>query len=94
MEKTAYKKLRGVKLPAKKQMLIRAICLNYDDRPKWEKDKIKRLCDKCGGAYSAALFRLMTTDESVTKISMDSYLSEMTLYNMRKAFYESWYAKK
>lgn len=53
-----------------------------------------RLCDKCGGAYSAALFRLMTTDESVTKISMDFYLSEMTLYNMRKAFYESWYAKK
>lgn len=83
-----------MKLPPQKQMLIRAICLNYDDRPKWEREKIKRLCDKCGGAYSAALFRLMTTNDSVTKISMDYYVSERTLYNIRKAFYESWYAKK
>lgn len=75
-------------------MLIRAICLNYYDRPKWEQDKIKRLCDKCGGANSAALFRLMTTDESITKVSLDYYVSERSLNYYRKRFYESWYAKK
>ena len=59
-----FKKLRGVNIPAKKQLLIRAICLNYDDRPKWEQKKIERLCDMCGGGYSAALFEAMTTEKS------------------------------
>ena len=58
-----FKKLRGVNIPAKKQLLIRAICLNYDDRPKWEQKKIERLCDMCGGGYSAALFEAMTTEK-------------------------------
>lgn len=91
--KTGFKKLKGINLPAQKQMLIRAICLNFDERPKWEREKIQRLCDECGGAYSAALFRLMTSTDSVTKISMDYYVSESVIYRIRKEFYESWYKK-
>lgn len=85
-----FKKLRGVNIPAKKQLLIRAICLNYDDRPKWEQKKIERLCDMCGGGYSAALFEAMTTEKSIPKISMQYFVSETVLYDIRKKFYERW----
>lgn len=86
----AFKKLRGVHLPEKKQMLIRSICLNYRDRPKYEQEKIKRLCEKCGGAYSAALFEVMTTEYSVRSVALKYYISESVLYDIRKNFYESW----
>lgn len=86
----AFKKLRGVNIPAKKQLLIRAICLNYDDRPKWEQTKIERLCDMCGGGYSAALFEAMTTEKSISQISMQYFVSETVLYDIRKKFYERW----
>lgn len=87
----AFKKLRGVSLPVEKQLLIRAICLNYDDRPQWEQKKIVRLCDECGGAYSAALFEIMTTQQSVTAISLKHHVSETVLYDIRKNFYMRWY---
>lgn len=87
----AFKKLRGVPLPVEKQLLIRAICLNYDDRPQWEQKKIRRLCDECGGAYSAALFEIMTTQQSVTAISLKHHVSETVLYDIRKIFYMRWY---
>lgn len=86
----AFKKLRGVNIPAKKQLLIRAICLNYDDRPKWEQKKIERLCDACGGGHSAALFETMTTEKSIPQISMQYFVSETVLYDIRKKFYERW----
>lgn len=72
-------------------MLVRAICLNYKDRPKHEQEKIRRLCDKCGGAYSAALFRVMTTEDSITKISLEYNVSQSRLYDFRRDFYESWF---
>lgn len=86
----SFKKLRGVRLPERKQMLIRSICLNYRDRPKYEQEKIKRLCEKCGGAYSAALFEIMTTEHSVRSVALKYYISENRLYVFRKNFYESW----
>lgn len=50
-----------------------------------------RLCDKCGGANSAALFHLLTTEDSITKVAMDYYISERSLNYYRKRFFESWY---
>lgn len=87
----AFKKLRGVPLPVEKQLLIRAICLNYSERPQWEQKKIKRLCLECGGAYSAALFEIMTTQQSITAISLKHHVSESVLYDIRKNFYLRWY---
>lgn len=86
----SFKKLRGVRLPEKKQMLIRSICLNYRDRPKYEQERINRLCEKCGGAHSAALFEIMTTEHSVRSVALKYYISESVLYDIRKRFYESW----
>lgn len=87
----SFKKLRGVRLPEKKQMLVRSICLNYRDRPQCEREKIKRLCEKCGGAYSAALFEVMTTEHTVRSVALKYYISESVIYDIRKKFYESWY---
>lgn len=78
-------------MPKKKQMLVRAICLNYKDRPKWEREKIRRLCDKCAAAYSAALFEAMTTEKSITSIALAHNMSQSRLYDFRREFYMSWF---
>lgn len=85
-----FKKLRGVKLPEEKQGFIRYTCLTLAEQPKWIQEKVKYTCDMVGGAYSHALFELMTTRKSVTSISLDNAITESVLYDMRKAFYESW----
>lgn len=89
----SFRRLRGVRLSEEKQGLIRYTCLNYDSRPKWEKEKIDRLCEKCGGEYSCALFEVMTTRRRVAEIALTHSVSESVLYECRKAFYESWNKK-
>lgn len=85
-----FKKLRGVSLPEEKQGLIRYTCLTYRDQNAHIQKKIRRLCNEHGGLYGAALWEVMCTMESVTSISIRHHVSENTLYNARKAFYESW----
>ena len=86
-----FKKLRGVDLPEEKQGLVRYICLNCDSQPKRLQDKIQRLCDDVGGAYSAALREVMCGRKSITAISREFFVSESKLYDMRKVFYEKWF---
>lgn len=86
-----FKKLRGVSLPEEKQGLVRYICLNEASQPKRIQDKIQRLCDDVGGAYSAALREVMCGRKSITSISREYYVSESKLYMMRKEFYERWF---
>ena len=90
----SFKKLRGVRLPEEKQGLIRYTCLTVSEQPKWIQEKIGRLCDECGGPYSAALFEAMTTRASITAIAMKHHTDESTLYRARKAFYEHWFSRK
>ena len=86
----AFKKIRGVNLPEEKQGLIRYTCLTYRDQPAHIQRKIRRLCEEQGGCYSAALWEIMCTQESVTSISMRHHVSERGLYDLRKRFYEEW----
>ena len=86
----SFRKLRGVRLPEEKQGLIRYTCLNFSSQPEWMREKIQRLCEECGGAYSAALLEVMTTRRSMTEISLRHFVDESTLYRARKRFYESW----
>lgn len=90
----SFRKLRGVRLPEEKQGLIRYTCLNYGEQPKWKREKIQRLCDACGGEHSRALFEVMTTRKSVTRIAMEYAVSESVLYERRKTFYEAWYKQR
>ena len=91
VERVGFKKLRGVVLPEEKQGLVRYICLNSDSQPKRTQDKIQRLCDDVGGAYSAALREVMCGRKSITAISREFFVSESKLYDMRKVFYEKWF---
>ena len=87
------KKLRGIPLPEEKQGLVRYTCLCYRDMPKHTQEKIQRLCRDAGGAYSAALWEVMCTRETVTAIALRHHVSEMTLYRARKVFFLRWYGK-
>lgn len=86
-----FKKRKGIKLPYNKQGLIYFTCLDYKNQPREIQDKIKRNCEEVGGEeYKKALFEFVTTDKSAVSISMKNYLSEGTLYVLRKKFYEKW----
>lgn len=89
----SFRKLRGVRLSEEKQGLVRYTCLNYASRPKWEQEKIRRLCDEHGGPFSHALFEVMTTQRSITAIAGEHAVSESVLYERRKALYESWFKR-
>lgn len=88
------KKLRGIPLPEEKQGLVRYTCLNYRDAPKHTREKIQRLCREAGGAYSAALWELMCTRETIVSIALRHHVSESTLYRARREFYVRWYRKR
>lgn len=94
MARVSFRKLQGVELPEKQQGLIRYICLNEEYQPKRVREKIQRLCEECGGAYSAALRDVMCTEKSIVAIAREHYVSESQLYQLRKKFYENWFRKK
>lgn len=85
-----WKKLRGIPLPYEKQVYIHSCCLLYDEQPEFIRKKIDRLCDMCGGPYSAALYDVMCTKNSITSISIKHNVSENLLYQVRRAFYINW----
>ena len=85
-----FKKYRGIALPEERQGLIHYTCLTYRDQPAHIQAKIQRLCNDCGGAYSAALWEVVCTQESITSIAMRHFVSEKVLYEGRRQFYEGW----
>ena len=86
----SFKKLRGVRLPERKQGLIRYICLNISDQPLWLRNKFERLCIDCGGVHHCALRELMVSEQSVTCVALRHHVVAGVLYRARKRFYESW----
>ena len=90
----SFRKLQGVRLPEEKQGLVYFICQSEKSQPKKIREKIQRLCDEVGGSYSAALWDVMCTGKSMTRIAMEHYVSDRTLYRLRKKFYEEWYRKR
>ena len=85
-----FKKIRGIALPEEKQGFIRYTCLTYRDQPQHVQKKIRRLCVEQGGQYSAALWEVVCSRESVVSISMRHHVSETVLYDARKRFFEAW----
>ena len=88
------RKLRGVRVSRNRQGFIRYACLTYDEQPKGMRNTIDRLLRECGGSYCAALREVMCGEDSITAIALRHYVSESTLYRMRKNFYESWDGKR
>lgn len=87
----SYKKIRSIPLSEKRQGFIRFCCLTYDDQPKRTQERIRRICREQGDQYEDALFRIMTTTDSIRKIAIDMAISESTLYRLRYKFYTNWF---
>lgn len=85
-----FRKLQGVRVPEEQQGLIRFTCLNYNRISKRTQQKIVSLCESIGGEYSSALFDVMCSKSSISRIALKHNVSESVLYSLRKQFYESW----
>ena len=90
----AFKKIRGICLPYRKQGRIYFALINYDDQPQRIKNRIDRLIEDAAdhdAVYCAALRRwLLQENVSVAQIVTEFPVSETTLYRMRRKVYERW----
>jgi len=89
VEVIAFKFKRGIDVSYDRQGYIYFLCRNFRILPEEKKKKIRELCRSAGGEYRQALFRFVTTDDRATKICIEEYLSEATLWRAVKRFYES-----
>ena len=89
-----FKHRRGFALSYVKQGKIYFTCRNYLQEPEQVQQKIRCLCDLCGGAYSKALFIALTTERSLRSVAMEYYVSEATLWRAVKKFYQNWQDEK
>ena len=83
---SCFKKLPGVRLPERKQGLIRFLCLNIEEQPMWMRQKFERLCIACGGLHHCALREVMTTEKTVEQVGQKYRVSATVLYDLRRIF--------
>ena len=88
-----FKKMSGVHLPYNSQGLVFFLCKTYEMQPQRIKSKIDRLCHNLGGEYADALFEFLTSDKSAIYISLKYYISESTLYKLRRIFFNMFFEK-
>ena len=87
-----FRKMRAVKLPYRKQIMIYAICINFNDQPEEVKNKIMNLCTKVASYNYDVLFKLLTTEhKSSRQIAKEFYISERQLERYRVRFYNEWF---
>ena len=86
-----FKKLRGIDLSYERQGFVRFCCLTYNDQPQETQDRILNLCIRSGKDNYQALFEFMTTRKSAVSIAAKYFITDMTLYRMRKKFYYAWF---
>ena len=89
----AFRRLMGVKMPYEQQVLVYAICRNYETQDRQTQDNILRLCREAGRQYAPALFELVTGDRTVESVAMEHYMSATVLYACRRKLYERWFEK-
>ena len=82
-----FKKMRGVKLPYRKQGLIYFVCANYADMPFCVREKIDQTCIETGEEYYAALHDVVTGKKSVKRAALECPCDETTLYRKRNDLY-------
>ena len=91
------KKMRSLSIGYAKQQAIYRTCRRFYEQPPEVQEKIERLCNAAANGdrqkYNA-LFAVLTSGKPIRVIAMEYYYSERLLYEMRRAFYESWNSKK
>lgn len=85
-----FKKMKSLNMSYNKQGLIYFTCANFDSQPPEVQDKILNLCMKIGKEYYQALFDMMTTGKGVLEISNKYYISESTVFRLKRKFYIEW----
>lgn len=87
-----FKKIRSVNLPYRKQVMIYAICINFNDQPENVQNKIINLCESIALYNHEALFKTLTSENrSLRQIAKEHYLSERQLERYRAKFYNNWF---
>lgn len=83
-----FKKLAGLgEIPYEQQLYIAAFS-RCSCRLRGGEKLLRRVCEEVGGEdYSRALWRVMTTGDSVRRVAMDCYMSEALLYRLRNKAY-------
>lgn len=87
-----FKRKRSIRLSYYRQGLIYFLCANYSSLPKLYRDAIDRICSETGGDYRDALFAVLTEKErNTSSVSMQYFVSNKRLFNLRARFYEEFW---
>ena len=84
----AFRYKKGICVPYRRQGYIYFTLLNVASLPPEKREKLKRLCDEAAGEHSAALWAYLTREKSAVTVGEEFYLSQDTLFRLRKRFYE------
>lgn len=87
---TKFKALGSVKKSYEEQGEIFFTCRRYEYQSERTRQKIRDLCRRAGGEYSAALFDYLTTRASWQEVTDKYHISSKTLDRARQKFYEMW----
>ena len=79
----------GIKVDYDRQGYIYFISRLFDDLSYRDKEKIRKLCEKCAGEEAPALLEYVTTDASATAICIKHYVSKSNLYRAVRKYYEN-----
>lgn len=85
-----FKRLGSVKKSYEEQGEIFFTCRRYHKQPERVKRKIRDLCRRAGGEYSAALFCFLTTGASWQGVTDEYHISAKTLDRVRTKFFDLW----
>jgi hypothetical protein len=80
---------RSVNVSYERQGYIYFTSRAYHDLGERRQEKLRELCDRCGGEYSEALLEFVTTDEGALAVCMRHHLSQSTLERVVKKYYEA-----
>ena len=78
---------RSVPVSYDRQGYIYFVSRLFRDLPERQRREILRLCQECGGEYSAALLEFVTTDATATEICMKHNMSRPTLERAVRRYY-------
>ena len=79
----------GVNADYDRQGYIHFTSRQYKRMSKEDQKKIIELCKDSGGEYCDALLEFVTTEISVTALTLKHYISKATLYRLVKKYYEN-----
>lgn len=83
-----FRQNKRLKVPYWQQGYIFFVSRKYDKLPAYQQEWIREHCQEVGGDYWKALFEYMTTDIRWTAVCLKHYISETTLRNIVRRYYE------